>query len=111
VSWSAHASASGPSRLRRARRFPSQSREWEAPRIGNDAGSGFVQRWGGLIEPAHPGDVVGIAPNEKHWHGASPTVPMTRIAIQESLKGKAADWLERVSEEQYGGRVAEGENA
>jgi quercetin dioxygenase-like cupin family protein len=67
------------------------------------AGSGFVQRWGGPIESIHPGDLVWIAPNEKHWHGASPTVAMTHIAIQEALSGKAADWLERVSEEQYGG--------
>jgi quercetin dioxygenase-like cupin family protein len=65
------------------------------------AGSGFVQRWGGPIEAIHPGDVVWIAPNEKHWHGASPAVAMTHIAIQEALNGKAADWLEKVSEEQY----------
>jgi quercetin dioxygenase-like cupin family protein len=75
------------------------------------AGSGFVQRWGGPIEPIHPGDVVWIAPSEKHWHGASPTVAMTHIAIQEALNGKAADWLEQVSEEQYGGRSAEDESA
>jgi quercetin dioxygenase-like cupin family protein len=72
------------------------------------AGSGFVQRWGGPIESIHPGDVVWIAPNEKHWHGASPTVAMTHIAIQEALNGTAAEWLEKVSEEQYGARKAGG---
>jgi quercetin dioxygenase-like cupin family protein len=39
---------------------------------------------------------------EKHWHGASPTTAMTHIAIQESLIGKVVDWMERVSDEQYG---------
>jgi quercetin dioxygenase-like cupin family protein len=45
--------------------------------------------------------VVSIRPGEKHWHGASPTTAMTHIAIQEYLDGKAADWMEKVSDEQY----------
>jgi quercetin dioxygenase-like cupin family protein len=65
------------------------------------AGSGLVQRWGGSIEPIRPGDVVSILPGEKHWHGAAPTTSMTHIAIQEQLDGKAADWMEKVSDEQY----------
>ena len=36
-------------------------------------------------------------------HGASPTTAMTHIAIQEALDGKAVDWLEHVTDEQYGG--------
>jgi quercetin dioxygenase-like cupin family protein len=66
------------------------------------AGSGRAQRWGGPIEEIRPGDVVWIPPGEKHWHGASPTMAMTHIAIQEQLDGKTADWMERVSDEQYG---------
>jgi quercetin dioxygenase-like cupin family protein len=65
------------------------------------AGCGRVQRWGGPIEEIRPGDVVSIPPGEKHWHGASPTTAMTHIAIQEYLNGKAADWMEQVSDEQY----------
>jgi quercetin dioxygenase-like cupin family protein len=65
------------------------------------AGSGWAQRDGGPIEPLHPGDVVWFAPGEKHWHGATPTTSMTHIAIQERLNGKAVDWLEHVSDEQY----------
>ena len=42
-------------------------------------------------------------PREKHWHGATPTTAMTHIAIQEQLDGKAVDWMEQVSDEQYGG--------
>lgn len=65
------------------------------------AGRGRAQRWGGPIEEIHPGDVVWFAPGEKHWHGASPTTAMTHIAIQERLNGKAVDWMEHVSDEQY----------
>ena len=66
------------------------------------AGYGLVQREGGPIEEIRPGDVVWFPPGEKHWHGASPTTAMTHIAIQESLDGKAVDWMEHVTDEQYG---------
>ena len=67
------------------------------------AGRGRVQRWGGPIEDILPGDVIWFPPGEKHWHGASPTTAMTHIAIQERLDGKAVDWMEKVSDEQYQG--------
>ena len=67
------------------------------------AGSGQVQRWDGPIEVVHPGDVVQIAPGEKHWHGAAPTTSMSHIAIQETLDGKAVEWLEHVTDQQYQG--------
>jgi quercetin dioxygenase-like cupin family protein len=66
------------------------------------AGSGRTQRWGGPIETIQPGDVVWIPPGEKHWHGASATTAMTHLAVQERLDGKAVEWLEQVSDEQYG---------
>ena len=65
------------------------------------AGCGRVQHWGGPVDEIRPGDVVWIAPGEKHWHGASLTTAMTHIAIQEYLDGKTADWMEKVSDEQY----------
>jgi quercetin dioxygenase-like cupin family protein len=65
------------------------------------AGRGRVQRWGGPVEEIRPGDVVIIAPDEKHWHGAAPTTAMTHIAIQETLDGRNVDWLEKVTDEQY----------
>jgi quercetin dioxygenase-like cupin family protein len=65
-------------------------------------GCGLVQRWSDeSIKEIHPGDVVWIPPGEKHWHGATPTIAMTHIAIQEQLDGKTADWMEKVSDEQY----------
>jgi len=66
------------------------------------AGLGRVQRDGGEIQEIRPGDVVQIGPNERHWHGASPTTAMTHMAIQESLDGRNVEWLERVTDEQYG---------
>jgi quercetin dioxygenase-like cupin family protein len=65
-------------------------------------GLGLVQRVGGPIEEIRPGDVVWFPPNEKHWHGASPTTAMTHIAVQEALDGNAVDWMEKVTDEQYG---------
>src|SRR5436190_3980012 len=66
------------------------------------AGAGLVQREGGPIEAIHPGDVVWFPPGLKHWHGATPTTAMTHIAIQEALDGKVVDWMEKVTDEQYG---------
>ena len=67
------------------------------------SGCGQAQREGGPIEPIRPGDVIWFPPNEKHWHGATPTTAMTHIAIQEQLDGKAVEWLEKVSDEEYSG--------
>lgn len=67
------------------------------------AGVGRVQREGGPIEEIRTGDVVWFPPGEKHWHGASPTVAMTHIAIQERLDGKAVDWMEKVTDAEYDG--------
>lgn len=68
------------------------------------SGAGGAQRWGGVIEEIRPGDVVSFAPGEKHWHGASPTTAMTHIAVQEALDGTPVEWLEHVTDKQYGGR-------
>ena len=67
-------------------------------------GCGRAQREGGLVEEIRAGDVVWFEPGEKHWHGASPSTAMQHIAIQEALDGKAVDWMEQVSDEQYQGK-------
>src|ERR1700730_5835625 len=66
------------------------------------SGLGWAQREGGHIEEIRPGDVVWFAPNEKHWHGATTTTAITHIAIQEAWDGKAGQWMEHVTDEQYG---------
>ena len=65
------------------------------------AGCGLVQSWGDPVEKIRPGDVILSVPGEKHWHGATATTAMTHISIVEQLDGKAADWMEKVSDEQY----------
>lgn len=67
------------------------------------AGAGLVQSWGEPIREIRSGDTIWFAPGEKHWHGAAPSVAMTHIAMQEALDGTAVEWLEKVSDEQYGG--------
>jgi quercetin dioxygenase-like cupin family protein len=64
-------------------------------------GLGWVQRWGGPKEEIRPGDVVWFPPGEKHWHGATANTAMTHIAIVEQVNGKSADWMEKVSDDQY----------
>jgi quercetin dioxygenase-like cupin family protein len=66
------------------------------------AGAGRVQRWGGPVQEIRPGDVVWTAPGVKHWHGAAPATALTHIAFQEAAGGKNVEWLEKVSDEQYG---------
>jgi quercetin dioxygenase-like cupin family protein len=88
---------------------PCARSDWHTHPLGQTLvvtfGCGLHQRWGGPVEEIGPGDVVSVEPNEKHWHGASPTAAMTHIAIQESLDGKAVEWLEKVTDEQYHGKA------
>jgi quercetin dioxygenase-like cupin family protein len=68
------------------------------------SGTGWVQDWGGQKRDIKPGDVVWIAPGVKHWHGATATNAMGHIAIQETVDGRNVDWMEKVTDEQYGER-------
>ena len=67
-------------------------------------GTGWVQQEGGGRQEIKPGDVIWTPPGVKHWHGATATSRMTHIAMQEALEGKNVEWLEKVSDTQYGGR-------
>jgi quercetin dioxygenase-like cupin family protein len=64
-------------------------------------GCGWTQCWGETKEEIGPGDVIWCPPGKKHWHGATATTAMSHIAIVEKLDGKAVDWMEKVSDEQY----------
>jgi quercetin dioxygenase-like cupin family protein len=65
------------------------------------SGPAWAQREGGPVEEIRPGDVVWFSPNEKHWHGATPTAAMTHIAIQEALGVEVVDWMEHVTDKEY----------
>jgi quercetin dioxygenase-like cupin family protein len=73
-------------------------------------GLGWVQREGGPIEEIRPRDIVWFAPNEKHWHGASPTTAMSHAAIAEKAEGSAVSWMEHVTDAQYGANKANNNN-
>jgi quercetin dioxygenase-like cupin family protein len=100
--------AADPARVRGASVTfePGARTAWHTHPLGQTlivtAGCGRVQREGGTVEDIRPGDVVWFAPGEKHWHGAAPTTAMTHIAIQEALDGKVVDWMEKVSDAEYG---------
>jgi quercetin dioxygenase-like cupin family protein len=64
-------------------------------------GCGWAQCEGEQVEEIHPGDIVWFPPGVKHWHGASAKTALTHIAIQEKLNGKAVEWMEKVSDEEY----------
>ena len=84
---------------------PGARTAWHSHPLGQmlivTSGVGWAQREGGPIEEIRPGDVVWFSPNEKHWHGATPTTAMTHIAIQEALDGKVVEWMKKVSDAEY----------
>ena len=84
---------------------PGARTAWHSHPLGQTlivtAGCGLVQSWGDPIEKIRPGDVILALSGEKHWHGATATTAMTHISIVEQLDGKSADWMEKVSDEQY----------
>lgn len=85
---------------------PGARTHWHTHPLGQTlyvtAGAGRAQSWGGPIQEIKAGDVVSFEPGEKHWHGAGPKSAMTHMAMQEALEGSHADWMEQVTDEQYG---------
>ncbi len=103
--------AAGPSRTSGATVTfePGARTAWHTHPLGQvlivTSGVGRVQQWGGPVDEIRPGDVVRIPPGVKHWHGASPDSSMAHIGIVEMLDGKSVDWMEKVSDAQYGAPV------
>ena len=85
---------------------PGARTAWHTHPLGQSlhvvSGFGRVQSKGGAVREIRPGDTVWIAPGEVHWHGASPTTGMVHITVQEAVDGKYADWMEKVTDEEYG---------
>lgn len=84
---------------------PGARTAWHSYPVGQTlivtSGCGLAQSWGGAIQKIRPGDVIWFSPAEKHWHGAAATTAMTHISIVEQLEGQSANWMEKVSDEQY----------
>ena len=103
--------APAPARIRGAwvRFEPKARTAWHTHPLGQTlhvvSGVGRVQKQGEPVREIRPGDVVWIPPGEKHWHGGSPTSAMTHIAMQESLDGNYATWMEPVTDAEYSAKV------
>ena len=65
------------------------------------AGRGWYQEWGKPAQELHPGDVVSIPPEVKHWHGAARDSWFQHIALAVPAEGASAEWLEPVTDEAY----------
>ncbi len=68
------------------------------------SGVGLTQEWGKPVQEIRPGDVIVCPPGIKHWHGAAPTTAMTHLAVSGVLDGKAVEWMEKVTDDQYDAR-------
>lgn len=96
-----------PARIRAIRVSfePGARTAWHTHPLGQTlyvvAGLGLVALRGEAPRRIRAGDTVWIPPGEEHWHGAGPETSMIHIAMQESLDGVSADWLEHVTEEDY----------
>jgi quercetin dioxygenase-like cupin family protein len=66
------------------------------------SGAGWIQEEGGEKREIKPGDVIWTPPGVKHWHGATATTAMSHIAITNIVDGKNVEWMEKVSDGQYG---------
>ncbi len=66
------------------------------------AGRGYYQEWGKEARELHPGDVVVISPEVKHWHGAAPDSWFAHLAVEVPGEETANEWCEPVSDEEYG---------
>ena len=84
---------------------PGARSNWHTHPLGQTlivtAGLGWHQCEGEPIEEIRPGDVVQCTANHRHWHGASPTIGMSHLALQEALDGEVVTWMEPVTDEQY----------
>lgn len=65
------------------------------------AGRGYYQEWGKEAQELHPGDVVNIPPEVKHWHGAAKASWFAHLAVEVPAEGASNEWLEVVNEEDY----------
>lgn len=64
-------------------------------------GIGYYQEKGKAAQQLLPGDVVEIAPDVVHWHGASPDSWFAHLAIGCNPKINKTTWDEAVNDVQY----------
>ena len=65
------------------------------------AGRGYYQEWGQDAQELHPGDVVVIPAEVKHWHGAAQDSWFAHLAVEVPGEETLNEWCEAVSDEEY----------
>lgn len=86
---------------------PSTINNWHIHHKGGQillvtGGRGWYQEWGKPAQELHAGDVVNIPPEVKHWHGAAKDSWFQHLAVEVPAEGASNEWLEAVSDEEYG---------
>lgn len=93
---------------------PGCRNSWHSHKAGQlliaTAGVGYYQEKGQPARRLFPGDIVEIAPDVVHWHGAAPDSWFAHIAITTNPQINAAVWFSPVSDEQYRKATSEAEN-
>ena len=64
-------------------------------------GEGWYQEEGKPAQRLHPGDIVEIPANVKHWHGATASNWFSHLAFEYSGEDASNEWLEPVDDKQY----------
>ena len=93
---------------------PGCRNSWHSHKAGQlliaTAGIGYYQEKGQPARRLFPGDIVEIAPDVEHWHGAAPDSWFAHIAITTNPQDNAAVWLSPVNDEQYREATSEAES-
>lgn len=93
---------------------PGCRNSWHSHKAGQlliaTAGIGYYQEKGVPARRLFPGDIVEIAPDVVHWHGAAPDSWFAHIAVTANPQANVAVWLELVSDEEYRKATTEAES-
>lgn len=65
------------------------------------AGRGWYQEYGKEPRELHPGDVVNIPAEVKHWHGAAKDTWFQHLAVEVPGEETGTEWCEPVGDEEY----------
>lgn len=64
-------------------------------------GRGWYQEWGKPAQELHPGDIVNIPAEVKHWHGAAKDSWFSHLAMHPDGENISNEWCEPVDPEEY----------
>ena len=64
-------------------------------------GKGYYQEWGKEARELHPGDIVNIPAEVKHWHGAASDSWFSHLAVEIDGEDCSTEWCEPVSDDEY----------